>query len=81
MSGVKRAGIRQARQDLSTLIDEVRKGAEIVITDRGRPVALLVPYRPESGKPLADRAAFRASMPKLVPPLSRSIAEEREDRL
>ena len=78
---MRKAGIRQARQDLSTLIEEVRKGAEIVITDRGRPVARLVPYAPESSKPFADRSAFRASMPRLSPPLSRSVVEEREDRL
>jgi prevent-host-death family protein len=78
---MKKAGIREARQHLSTLIDEVRSGVEIVITDRGRPVARLVPYTADSRKPFPDRSAFRASMPKLVPTLSHSLVEEREDRL
>ncbi len=77
---MKRAGIREARQNLSTLIEEVRKGGEIVITDRGRPVARLVPYAPTAAKPFPDRSAFRKSMPRLDPPLSHTILEEREDR-
>jgi prevent-host-death family protein len=78
---MKTAGIREARQNLSTLIDEVRAGVEIVITERGRPVARLVPYATASREPFPDRAAFRASMPVLAPPLSSSIVDDREDRL
>jgi len=33
---MNRAGIREARQNLSALIAEVEKGRQIVITDRGR---------------------------------------------
>ena len=36
-------GIREARINLSKLIRDVRNGMEIVITDRGNPVARLVP--------------------------------------
>ncbi len=36
-------GIREARINLSKLIRDVRDGMEIVITDRGTPVARLVP--------------------------------------
>jgi prevent-host-death family protein len=42
---MKEAGIREARQNLTALLEEVRKGYEITITDRGRPVARLVPPR------------------------------------
>ena len=56
---MKTAGIRQARQGLSVLLDDVRKGHEIVITDRGKPVARLVPPLPLSLKPYASRAAVR----------------------
>jgi prevent-host-death family protein len=76
-----RAGIREARQNLSALLDEVRKGREVLITDRGRPVARLVPPRPESPGSFPDLAARRACLPRLAPPLSATIAEEREDRL
>jgi prevent-host-death family protein len=36
-------GIREARINLSRLIKDVKSGMEIVITDRGTPVARLVP--------------------------------------
>ncbi len=36
-------GIREARINLSKLIRDVRDGMEIIITDRGTPVAKLVP--------------------------------------
>jgi prevent-host-death family protein len=40
---VRTAGVREARQNLSRLLDQVRKGREVLITERGRPVARLVP--------------------------------------
>ncbi len=41
-------GIREARINLSKLIKDVRDGMEIVITDRGTPVAKLVPAQGQS---------------------------------
>lgn len=77
---MKRAGIREARQNLSTLLEEVKRGGEVLITDRGKPVARLVPPRTPASKPFPDRSAFRRTMPSLDPPLSRTIIEDREDR-
>jgi len=59
---MKTAGIREARQSLSVLLEDVRKGHEIVITDRGKAVARLVPPLPLSAKPFESRAALRAKM-------------------
>jgi prevent-host-death family protein len=39
---MKKATITEAKNQLSALIDRVQHGEEIVITDRGRPVARLV---------------------------------------
>ncbi len=39
---MKRVGIFEAKTHLSTLVDEVAKGGEIVITRHGKPVAKLV---------------------------------------
>ena len=78
---MKKAGIREARQDLSALIEDVKKGREIVITDRGRPVARLVPLSRLSAGAVPDLSGFRRTMPRLTPPLSRSIARDRGDRL
>jgi prevent-host-death family protein len=78
---MKRAGIREARQNISQLIEAVRKGREILITDRGKPVARLVPAKKSNSRAFPGRAAFRRSMPTLHPPLSLAISEDREDRL
>jgi prevent-host-death family protein len=74
---MRTAGIREARQNLSALLDEVRKGREVVITERGRPVAKLVPPdRLRKGVP--NLAAFRRKMPVLDPPLSLTVARDRQ---
>ncbi|MGI9119093.1 MAG: type II toxin-antitoxin system Phd/YefM family antitoxin [Acidimicrobiales bacterium] len=39
-------GVREAKAELSRLLREVEEGAEWTITDRGRPVARLVPVMP-----------------------------------
>ena len=75
------AGVREARQNLSALLDEVRKGREVVITERGKPVAKLVPPDGLRGKGIPDLAGFRRKMPVLDPVLSATVAEDRADRL
>ena len=77
---MRTAGIREARQNLSILLDEVKKGREVVITERGRPVAKLVPPDPPKGRGVPDLTAFRRTMPVLDPPLSSTVTREREDR-
>jgi prevent-host-death family protein len=39
---MKRASISETKNSLSALIDEVKQGEEILITDRGKPVARLI---------------------------------------
>lgn len=36
-------GIRELRAHLSRYLDQVRDGEEIVVTDRGKPIALISP--------------------------------------
>lgn len=50
----KTIGIRELKGQLSSHIREVREGATLVITDRGKPVARLVPVA--SG--LAEKVQF-----------------------
>jgi prevent-host-death family protein len=75
---MRSAGVREARQDLTALLDDVRRGREVTITDRGRPVARLVPVTPR--RPFPDLAAVRRKAARIDPPLSQAILEEREDR-
>lgn len=79
---MRTAGIREARQNLSALLDEVKRGREVLITERGRPVARLVPPSRRAGRGgVPDLAGFRRKMPALDPALSSTVAEERRDRL
>jgi prevent-host-death family protein len=45
--GEERVGIRELRQNLSVYVERVKAGESLEVTERGRPVALLVPL-PES---------------------------------
>jgi prevent-host-death family protein len=48
------AGVRDAKARLSQLLDEVQQGHEWTITDRGQPIARLVPIT-KTEAPLASR--------------------------
>lgn len=56
--------VREAKDQLSSLLQRAQEGEEIVITSDGEPVAMLVRHRPvATGKPWETLAAFRATMP------------------
>jgi prevent-host-death family protein len=40
---MERMGVRQLQQNAATVVRRVRRGERIEVTDRGRPVAMLVP--------------------------------------
>ena len=77
---MKSAGIREARQNLSALLAEVAKGREVVITDRGRPVARLVPPHHEARQAFKAHRRLRALVRLAGRPLSESVMVDREDR-
>lgn len=85
-------GIRELRQQASRYLREVQRGETIEVTDRGCPVAWLVPVPPHGG--LADLAASGRLVPAagdaldLGPPVrpaganalpSQALAEARAD--
>lgn len=90
----RHVGVRELRQNLSVYLRRVRAGQTLEVTERGQPVALLVPL-PEAGSALSRLvAAGRATSPAgdlldLGPPLrqrrgkplSDLLAESREERL
>lgn len=47
-------GIRDAKMHLSKYIKMVQQGAEVIITDRGRPVGKIIPIQPKE-LPLKER--------------------------
>lgn len=73
------AGVREARQDLTSLLEDVGKGREVTITDRGRPVARLVPVCVR--QPFPDLARVRASTRDRQVRLTDAVLEDREDRV
>ena len=54
MIQTSRVGIREAKAHLSRYLKMVRNGAEIVITDRGKPIGKIIPIETDE-LPLADR--------------------------
>ena len=78
---MKTAGIREARQGLSSLVAEVRKGREVVLTEHGRPVARLAPLRDEAPSAFRSHRRFRLLIGKVGTPISKALAEDRADRI
>lgn len=59
-----RVGVRELRQNLSVYLERVKAGERMEVTERGRPVALLVPL-PAGDDPLAPLyAEGRATPPR-----------------
>lgn len=92
-TGASRVGIRELRQNLSVYVRRIHRGERFEVTERGRPVALLVPLAGATS-PLAKLVASgRARMPDgdlldLPPPAGEPSTEAsaamlagREDRL
>lgn len=77
---MRKAGMREARHNLSALIEEVKRGREVIITDRGRAVARLVPPAGPEGRGLPNLRALRTAQRRLSPSLSSLITSERDDR-
>jgi prevent-host-death family protein len=92
-------GLREANQHFSRAIRAVRGGKEVVLTDRGRPIAIITPVKEEQSeesalKTMADEGLITLPSrrgptppPRWKPvsvkgkPLSRTILEDREDRV
>jgi prevent-host-death family protein len=72
--------VREAKDQLSALLQRAEAGEEIVITSDGEPKAMLVRFRPTlAGKPWQSLAAFRASMP-MAPDSTKLVTAARADR-
>ena len=88
-------GLREANQQFSKAIKAVKAGQEVVLTERGKPIAVIKPlpemdeaeaalHRVEAAG-LLRRATKRGPMPPFRPrrikgpPLSQTIREERDE--
>lgn len=78
--GIRRdvVAVREAKDQLSALLQRAARGEQIVITSDGQPKAMIVRYRPIlRGKPWQSLKAFRDQFP--MQPDSRSIIDEIRD--
>ena len=88
-------GLREANQHFSKAIKAVKAGQEVVLTERGKPIAVIKPLPPPgdtdavldrlAAAGLLRRATKRGPMPRRKPirikgpPLSQTIREERDE--
>lgn len=90
-----RMGLREANQQFSKAIRAVKAGKEVVLTERGKPIAVIKPLEAKEGDEAVIRrlesdgilrpALKRGRMPDFKPvrikgkPLSATVSEEREE--
>ncbi len=71
-------GVREAKDQLSSLLQRAAGGEEIVITSDGEPTAMIVRYKPViRGKPFKPNWALLRSMP-MTSDSTKLIREERD---
>jgi prevent-host-death family protein len=72
MSHMERVGVRELRRDASAILRRVAAGETVEITDRGRPVAVLVRTMPLGVTRLEREGLLRRAEGDLleVPPIS-----------
>ena len=75
---MSQVGIRALKQNASAVVAEAASGDIVVITDRGRPVAMLVPYQQDRIQAMVDAGLASPptrSMADLPPPRRRRPGE------
>ncbi len=62
---VQKVNVKEARRDISRLLDEVQAGGEVVIFRRGQPVARLVAVEQpgKKARQFPDHSSLRALLP------------------
>lgn len=76
---MKQVGIRQARQELSDLVDRAQVGEEVVITRHGTAVARIVAVS-KPAKALPSLTQFRQSIGRMGTAAAQLLREERDAR-
>ena len=78
---MKSATITEVKNQLSSIIDRVRAGESVVVTDRGRPVATIEPVRADvdDGARLArlERSGIIRPASKPPPPLQAALPKSK----
>ena len=80
---MQKVNVREARQQISRLLDAVAGGEEIIIMRRGEPVARLLPVSSKSNVRkicFPDHSALRAMVPPSKQTSAKLIREIRDER-
>lgn len=79
---MQKVSVREARQQISRLLDAVEAGEEIIIVRRGKPTARLVAVSNVRTAKIRfpDRSDFRARLPRARRPSAELIREMRDER-
>lgn len=79
---MQKINIKEARREISRLLDEVNAGEEIIILRRGKPVARLTQVDAQEPKSLEfpDRSAFRSKLPPMKQDSASLIRDIRDER-
>ncbi len=73
--------VREARHNMSRLLNAVESGEKIIITRRGKAVAKLEMVTESELQPaFPDRSAFRAGLPPCSVPSSEFVRDMRNER-
>jgi prevent-host-death family protein len=70
--------VKEARNRLSSLLDRVEEGAEVILLRRGKEVARLVPPSGK-GRRLPSLRDFRLSIKLRGSPLSETVIQDRQE--
>ena len=62
---MKSAGVAELKAHLSRYLSSVKEGEEVTVTERGRPIARLVPLDPVAGREARLQRLARAGLVKL----------------
>ncbi len=79
---MRKINVKEARQQISRLLDEVNAGEEIIIVRRGKPVARLMQMNGNKTKQLQfpDRSELRHKLPPMTQNSASLIRDIRDER-
>ncbi len=78
---MQKVNVREARQNISRLLDAVEAGEKVIITRRGKPVAkLLVVDKEDVELRFPDRKEFRSQFPAATITSATLVRELRDER-
>ena len=72
---MNQVNFRDARKQLSRLLDDAEHGKSVIITRHGKQVARLTPVEPAQGKRLPDLSEFRESIQTKGAALSKAVIQ------